>query len=44
MSIAFFIVSRPKEGIRYYLTHEKFEEAKEEALRVAKFNKKEEEA
>ncbi len=39
-SIVMFAWARPREGVKFYLTHERFQEAKEEARRVAEFNGK----
>lgn len=39
-SLILFAWSRPKEGVKFYLTHERFAEAKEEAHRIAEFNSK----
>ena len=32
--------SRPREGVKFYVTHERFADAKEEARRIAKYNGK----
>ena len=34
-SLVLFAWSRPREGVKFYLTHERFAEAKEEAQRIA---------
>ena len=39
-SLVLFFWSRPREGVKFYITHERFADAKEEARRIALFNGK----